>query len=125
MIIKSENREEENAGFFGEKNQEKKELLLAALWNFHDQGRDDVSLAEFQESIFEFQKSLPSLRYSFSDRFMLSADLLSDLKWLDDKGYIRDYHCRLDGLLPKRFLSLTSLGRGVGKNVSQNNAVDL
>lgn len=85
------------------------EILLAALSVFSEHGRDEVSLSEFQECIAEFQKKFP-LGYAFSDRFLLSSDLLSDLKDLDYRGSIRDYHYRLDDLLPKRFLALTPLG---------------
>lgn len=92
------------------------EILLATLCIFAKQGRDEVSLSEFQESIAEFQREFP-LGYSFSERFLLSVDLLSDVKDLDYRGYIRDYHYRLDALLPKRFLALTPLGRGHGNKV--------
>ena len=90
------------------------EILLAAMYIFSKEGRDEVSLSEFQESIAEFQREFPTLGYSFSERFLLSSDLLSDLRDLDYRGYIRDYHYRLDALLPKRFLALTALGRGLG-----------
>jgi len=93
------------------------EILLVAMCMFAKEGKDEVSLSEFQESIAEFQRKFPSLGYSFSERFLLSSDLLSDLKDLDHRGYIRDYHYRLDALLPKRFLALTALGRGQGKKV--------
>jgi hypothetical protein len=92
------------------------EILLATLCIFDKQGKDEVSLSEFQESIAEFQREFP-LGYSFSERFLLSLDLLSDVKELDYRGYIRDYHYRVDALLPKRFLALTPLGRGVGSKV--------
>lgn len=93
-------------------------ILLAALSVFSSQGKDEVSLSEFQESIAEFQREFP-LGYYFSERFLLSIGLLSDLKDLDYRGYIRDYHYRLDDLLPKRFLTLTTLGRGQGNRVLQ------
>ncbi len=92
------------------------EMLLAVLCIFDKQGKGEVSLSEFQESIVEFQREFP-LGYSFSERFLLSLDLLSDVKDLGYRGYIRDYHYRVDALLPKRFLALTSLGRGVGNKV--------
>ena len=100
------------------------EVLLAVLFLFSKQGRDEVSLSEFQESIAEFQREFP-LGYSFSERFLLSWDLLSDLKDLDYRGYIRDYHYRLDALLPKRFLALTALGRGAGNKVLPTLSVDV
>jgi len=93
------------------------EILLAVLCIFSKQGKDEVSLSEFQESIAEFQQVCTNLGYSFSERFLLSSDLLSDLKELDYRGYIRDYHYRLDDLLPKRFLALTPLGRGQGNKL--------
>jgi hypothetical protein len=93
-------------------------ILLAALYIFSEQRRDEISISEFQESISEFQREFP-IGYSFSERFLLSSDLLYDLKNLDYQGYIRDYHYRLDGLLPKRFLALTALGRGAGKKALQ------
>lgn len=92
------------------------EILLAVMCIFSKEGRDEVSLSEFQESIAEFQREF-LLGYSFSERFLLSVDLLSDVKDLDYRGYIRDYHYRLDALLPKRFLALTPLGRGHGNKV--------
>ncbi len=107
------------------KEEQRSEMLLAALYLFSKLGRDEVSLAEFQESIAEFQQKSSSLGYSFSDRFLLSEDLLSDLEDLDYWGYIRDYHYRLDALLPKRFLSLTALGRGLGKEAFQKLAADV
>jgi len=95
------------------------EILLATMCIFSKEGKDEVSLSEFQESIAEFQREFLSLGYSFSDRFLFSLDLLSDLKDLDYQGYIRDYHYRLDALLPKRFLALAPLGRGQGNKVLQ------
>ncbi|MBM3141696.1 MAG: hypothetical protein FJ005_01425 [Chloroflexi bacterium] len=95
------------------------DILLAAMRIFSKEGRDEVSFSEFQESIAEFQREFPSLGYAFAERFLLSLDLLTDLSNLDYRGYIRDYHCRLDALLPKRFLSLTALGRGQGNKVLQ------
>jgi len=92
------------------------EMLLATLCVFLSQGKEEVSLSEFQESIAEFQREFP-LGYPFSERFLLSVDLLSDVKDLDYRGYIRDYHYRLDAFLPKRFLTLTALGRGQGNKV--------
>ncbi len=112
-------------GFLGTtKESHPLEMLLVVLFLFSKQKRDEVSLSEFQESIAEFQRKFP-LGYSFSDRFLLSADLLSDLKDLDYRGYIRDYHYRLDALLPKRFLALTALGRGRGKKVLETLAADV
>jgi len=93
------------------------DVLLAAMCIFSKEGKAEVSLSEFQESIAEFQRGFPSLGYSFSQRFLFSLDLLADLKDLDYRGYIRDYHYRLDALLPKRFLALTALGRGQGNRV--------
>lgn len=101
------------------------EMLLATLCAFSRQGKDEVSLSEFQESIAEFQQKFPSLGYAFSERFLLSSDLLSDLKDLDYRGYIRDYHYRLDALLPKRFLALTALGRGLGSKFLQTLTEDV
>lgn len=95
------------------------EILLATMCMFSKQGKDEVNLSEFQESIAEFQREYPTLGYSFSERFLLSLDLLSDLKHLEYRGYIHDYHYRLDALLPKRFLTLTALGRGQGNKVLQ------
>ncbi|MFC2050690.1 hypothetical protein ACFLTN_05890 [Chloroflexota bacterium] len=95
------------------------DVLLATMRIFSEEGRDEVSFPEFQESIAEFQREFPSLGYAFAERFLLSLDLLNDLNDLDYRGYIRDYHCRLDALLPKRFLSLTALGRGQGNKVLQ------
>jgi len=100
------------------------EILLATMCIFSKQGKDEVSLSEFQESIAEFQREFTPLGYSFSERFLLSSDLLSDLKDLDYRGYIRDYHYRLDALLPKRFLALTALGRGLGNKVLQTLTAD-
>lgn len=94
------------------------EILLAMMCIFYKQGKEEVSLSEFQESIAEFQREFP-LGYSFSERFLLSVDLLSDVKDLDYRGCIRDYHYRLDALLPKRFLALTALGRGLGNKALQ------
>jgi hypothetical protein len=96
----------------------KLDFLLVTLYLFTELGRDEVSISEFQESVHKIQQIIP-LGYSFSERFLLSIDLLVDLKELDYKGYIRDYHYRLDGLLPKRFLALTVLGQGRGKSKLQ------
>lgn len=93
------------------------EILLATLCVFSKQGKDEVSVSEFQESIAEFQRKFPALGYSFSERFLFSLDLLSDLKELDYRGYIQDYHYRLDALLPKRFVALTALGKGQGTKI--------
>lgn len=91
------------------------DMLLAVLSVFFDLGRNEVSLSEFQESIALFQQRSSSLRYSFSGRFPISPDLLADLTDLRHLAYIRDYHYRLDNLLPKHFLNLTVPGRGKGK----------
>jgi hypothetical protein len=125
MVTKDDKKEKRNTSEDAERYKDKKEFLLTALWYFHEQGKDEVSISELQESISQYQKITEQDKYSYSDKFMLSPDLLYDLKELSYKGYIRDYHYRLDGLLPKRFLALTSLGRGVGKNVSKTLTADL
>jgi len=118
-MVKSEQVDKEIRLLGRSKEDRPIEILLAALCIFSSRGRGEVSLSEFQESIAEFQRKSLSLGYSFSERFLLSSDLLSDLKDLDYRGYIRDYHYRLDALLPKRFLALTALGRGLGNKVLQ------
>jgi len=90
------------------------EILLATMCIFSKQGKDEVSLSEFQESIAEFQRECLSLGYSFSSRFLYSLDLLTDLKDLHYGGYIRQYNYRHDSFLPKKFLNLTPLGKGRG-----------
>lgn len=90
------------------------EILLATLCVFSRQGKDEVSLSEFQESIAEFQREFLPLGYSYSSRFLYSLDVLTDLKELYYSGYIRQYNYRHDAFLPKKFLSLTSLGKGRG-----------
>lgn len=90
------------------------EILLATLCVFANQGKDEVSLSEFQESIAEFQRESVPLGYSYSSRFLYSLDLLTDLKDLHYGGYIRQYNYRHDSFLPKKFLSLTPLGKGRG-----------
>lgn len=90
------------------------EMLLATLCVFSNQGRDEVSLSEFQESIAEFQRASLSLGYAYSDRFPYSLDVLADLKDLFHRGYIRQYNYRHDSFLPKKFLTLNPLGRGRG-----------
>jgi len=89
------------------------EMLLATLCIFLKQGREEVSLSEFQESIAEFQREV-SLGYSYSGRFLYSLGVLTDLKDLYYRGYIRQYNYRHDAFLPKRFLTLTPLGKGRG-----------
>jgi len=93
------------------------EILLAILCIFSNYEKDEVSFSEFLESIVEFQKKFSSLGYSFSERFLISIELFSDLEDLKYRGYIRDYHYRVDALLPKRFLALTTLGKGQGKRI--------
>lgn len=90
------------------------EILLATMCMFSKQGEDEVSLAEFQESIAEFQKKIPSLGYTYSSRFLYSLDVLTDLKELYHDGYIRQYNYRHDSFLPKRFIALAPLGKGRG-----------
>lgn len=95
------------------------QILLATLLIFQKHGKEEVSISEFQESISNFQQKSGLLKYKFSERFLLSPDLLSDLEHLNYRAYIRDYHYRLDSLLPKRFISLTALGRGICKKIAQ------
>lgn len=101
------------------------EMLLAVLCAFSKQGKEEVSFSEFHESIAAFQQQCPFLGYSFAGRFKSSPDLLSDLEDLKYRGYIRDYHYRLDALLPKRFLALTTLGRGQGNRIFQSLSDDI
>lgn len=93
-------------------------VLLATLCVFSKQGREEVSISEFQESVASFQQVYP-LGYSFSEQLLLSPDLLYDLRGLEYRGYLTDYHYKVDGLLPKRFLTLTALGRGIGNEYLQ------
>lgn len=90
------------------------EMLLAMLCVFYGRGKEEISLSELQESIAEFQREFLSLGYSYSGRFLYSLDLLADLKDLHYGGYIRQYNYRHDAFLPKKFLSLTHLGKGRG-----------
>ena len=93
------------------------EMLLATMCMFSKQGEDEVSLAEFQEGIAEFQKKVPALKYTYSSRFLYSLDVLADLKELYHDGYIRQYKYRHDSFLPKRFIALAPLGKGRGRKI--------
>lgn len=92
------------------------EILLAAVYIFSKQGKEEISLSEFQECISVFQKEF-SLGYNFSEHFLCSVDLLTDLGDLTRERYIRQYIYRHDNLLPKRFLSLMPLGKGRGNKI--------
>ena len=92
------------------------EILLATLCLFSQQGKEEVSISEFQECISEFQKEF-SLGYNFSEHFLCSVDLLTDLRDLSQERYIRQYIYRHDALLPKRFVSLMPLGKGRGEKI--------
>lgn len=92
------------------------EMLLATLYLFSEEGKEEVSLSELQECISEFQKEF-SLGYNFSENFLCSLDLLTDIKDLYYQRYIRQYIYRHDAFLPKRFVSLLPLGRGRGKKI--------
>jgi len=93
------------------------EILLAIMHIFSEQGREEVSLSELQESIAEFQREFNSLGYAYSNRFLYSLDVLTDLKELYHNGYIRQYNYRHDSFLPKRFLALTPLGKGHSRKI--------
>ena len=94
-----------------------KEMLLATLCIFSRKGKDEVSLSELQESIAEYQKEFPKLGYTYSNNFLYSLEVLNDLKELDYNSYIRRHHYKHDSFLPKRFLSLTKLGKGRGSKI--------
>jgi hypothetical protein len=98
------------------RKQSRTEVLLGALYFFSEHGRKEVSLSEFQETLAEFQQVFP-LGYAFSERFLYSLDLLFDLKNLHYRGYIHLYNYRHDAFLPKRFLALTTLGKGRGSKI--------
>lgn len=100
------------------------EILLATLCVFSRQGKDEVSLSEFQESIAEFQREFTALGYTYSSRFLYSLDVLTDLKELYYSGYIRQYNYRHDAFLPKKFLTLTPLGKGRGRKILDMLSVD-
>ena len=100
-----------------EKKDRQIEMLLATMWNFYKQGKDEVSISEFQESILEFQKEFPELGYTYSNRFLYSLDVLTDLKELSHNGYIRQYVYRHDAFLPKRFITLAPLGKSRGVKI--------
>lgn len=100
------------------------EILLATLCVFSRQGKDEVSLSEFQESIAEFQREFTALGYTYSSRFLYSLDVLTDLKELYYNGYIRQYNYRHDAFLPKKFLTLTPLGKGRGRKILNMLSVD-
>lgn len=90
------------------------DMLLAVLCVFSRQGKDEVSISEFQESIVEFQREFQMMGYTYSSRFLYSLDVLADLKDLWHDGYIRQYNYRHDAFLPKRFLALAPRGKGRG-----------
>jgi len=92
------------------------EMLLAAMCIFSKQGKEEVSLSELQECVSEFQKEF-LLGYTFSEHFLGSVDLLTDLKDLSREQYIRQYIYRHDAFLPKRFVSLMPLGKGRGEKI--------
>lgn len=91
-------------------------ILVAAMYVFSKEGRDEVSLSEFQECISELQKRF-SLGYKFSERFLCSLDLLTDLKELSRERYVRQYIYRHDAWLPKRFVRLMPLGKVYSKKI--------
>lgn len=92
------------------------DTIIAILHLFSRNGEEEVSLSEFQEAVAIAQQKLP-LGYTFSERFTYSLGLLSDLRDLHYRRYIRQYNYRHDAFLPKRFLILTALGKGHGSKV--------
>lgn len=100
-----------------------KDIVMAMLYLFSRHGKGEVSLSEFQECVAEAQQYF-ALGYAFSERFVYSLGLLSDLKELHHRGYTRQYNYRHDAFLPKRFLELTALGKGRGSKVLKTLADD-
>lgn len=88
--------------------------LTLTMYLFHRRGREEVSLSELLECV---AKSPSLFEYSFSERFLYSMDLLSDLRKLDYQGYIDRYKYRRDAFLPKNFIRLTALGKGRSRRI--------
>lgn len=96
------------------KGQDRRKVVLSALYTFCLKGVEEISLPEFLESIYYLQEKY-DLGYEFWDRFLYSPRLMKDLASLHFEGYIKRYEYRHDAFLPKQFLSLTLLGKGTGK----------
>jgi len=115
-MLKTERVDKEIKLLGGSKEGRPIEMLLAAMCIFSKQGKEEVSLSELQECISEFQKEF-LLGYNFSEHFLCSVDLLTDLRDLSRERYIRQYIYRHDAFLPKRFVSLMPLGKGRGEKI--------
>jgi len=94
----------------------KVDFILAVLFTFEEQGRKEVSLPEFLECVARLEEEL-SLGYKFSEKFVYSASLLRDMEELSFSAYVRQIRYVYDSFLPKRYLTLSALGRGRARRI--------
>ena len=94
-----------------------RDLILLALNSFYEYGEREVSLSEILECFQKVRNKIPT-RYEFAERFLYSVELLDDLRDLNYYGYVRQFTYRHDAFLPKTYYTLTELGRGSSKRVS-------
>jgi hypothetical protein len=97
---------------------EARDVLLACLFLFTEQGEEEISVPEILEGISRLQGVLP-LGYDFSKGFLYSSKLFVHITQLEENGYIRRYQYTHDGFLPKSYVALTMLGRGRAEKTTE------
>lgn len=86
------------------------DFLLAVLKQFQTQGKEEVSLAEVLESVQKLCEKI-DLKYNFYEKVLYSSELFRDLDELIFKGYVQEVVYAHDAFLPKRYVTLTSIGK--------------
>jgi len=92
------------------------DAILALLAVFRRNGKEQVSLSEFQVAIVGWQSRLP-LGYSFSKAFLYSYQLFEDLQTLEYQGEVVEFQYRHDAFLPKSFIQLSATGLVHGQQI--------
>ena len=95
---------------------DRRDSILAVLATFDTEGRAEVSLPELMECFARLGRKL-NLDYEFSKKFVYSQHLLGDMDELQQSAYLRRITYRYDAFLPKRYVTLSPLGRGRAKKV--------
>jgi uncharacterized protein YwgA len=108
-----------------QRDKESYNLLLLALYAFHEHGEDEVCLSEILECFKHLEGKIQT-KYKFLDRFLYSPQLLEDLRDLSYQGLVRRFAYQHDAFLPKTYFMLTDLGKLYGKrSLSQSNVEEL
>jgi len=97
---------------------QREDYIIGSLRIIELQTDQMISLSSLLRVMYSLNKKY-NLNYHFSDKYYFSTDLILDLKKLTFSGIINQYRS-YDRYIPKKFIKLSTFGRGKGNALLEN-----